>query len=213
MSRKQLNKKVDSFESDSEKETPKIIYLYVPYIHKDDARRLGARFDAEKKQWYITDSNENKQELIKLFNSNNFITTKYGPVMKSPIKELIKSYESESDEESQKKKFEQRHYLLVPFAYKDDAKELGARFDMFRKEWYTDDSNENKQKLIDLYHTSNFIHTRNGPVLKSHTMTLKQVQEKEEIKHQRYKQEQKKWIEKYGSEDGFGEWYSENFKH
>jgi hypothetical protein len=210
MSRKQLNGKLNL---DSEDEEVRH-YLNVPYCYKDDAKRLGVRFDGNKKQWYVVDSNKHKIELLKLFNSDNLIVTIFGPVMKTSIKELITSFESDSsDEESSKRKFVKHHYLLVPFAYKDDAKRLGARFDIVRKEWYVEDSNENKQKLIDLYHTSNFTHTSNGPILKSKTMTLEEVSKQENERHQKHKQEKKKWIEKYGSEDGFNEWYSEHFNH
>ena len=43
------------------------IYLNVPYSKKDEAKSKGARWNAEKKSWYILDNNENKELLIKLF--------------------------------------------------------------------------------------------------------------------------------------------------
>ena len=39
------------------------IYLYVPYYNKDYVKKLGAKWDAEKKQWYI--QNENKELIEK----------------------------------------------------------------------------------------------------------------------------------------------------
>jgi hypothetical protein len=30
-------------------------YLFVPYEEKDEAKRLGARWDAEQKKWYVPD--------------------------------------------------------------------------------------------------------------------------------------------------------------
>ena len=32
---------------------PQIFYLEVPYAQKDDAKKLGARFDAGLRQWYV----------------------------------------------------------------------------------------------------------------------------------------------------------------
>ena len=46
-----------------EKKTPKI-YLKVKYENKDDAKAKGARWDPNKKQWYIFEDNKNKKELL-----------------------------------------------------------------------------------------------------------------------------------------------------
>lgn len=32
---------------------PEVIYLDVPFREKDDAKELGARWDAEERKWYI----------------------------------------------------------------------------------------------------------------------------------------------------------------
>ena len=42
-------------------------YLNVPYAKKDEAKAKGARWDANKKKWYIDDNNTNKELLMKLF--------------------------------------------------------------------------------------------------------------------------------------------------
>ena len=43
------------------------IYLNVPYSNKDEAKKLGSRWDAEKKKWYIFDDNKEKEVLLKKF--------------------------------------------------------------------------------------------------------------------------------------------------
>jgi ribonuclease HI len=55
-----------SINNDSPKEikTKPKIYLKVSYQQKDEAKALGARWDATKKQWYIFDDNKNKEELL-----------------------------------------------------------------------------------------------------------------------------------------------------
>lgn len=30
-----------------------VLYLDVPYVEKDRAKKLGARWDAEEKKWYV----------------------------------------------------------------------------------------------------------------------------------------------------------------
>ena len=40
------------------------IYLNVAYAQKDDAKAKGARWDADKKQWYIFEDHKNKEELM-----------------------------------------------------------------------------------------------------------------------------------------------------
>lgn len=55
-----------SINNDAPKEvkTKPKIYLKVTYQQKDEAKALGARWDANKKQWYIFEDNKNKEELL-----------------------------------------------------------------------------------------------------------------------------------------------------
>ncbi len=46
------------------KESTERVYLVVPYGEKDEAKRLGARWDQEKKQWWIP-ANMNRNEFKK----------------------------------------------------------------------------------------------------------------------------------------------------
>lgn len=43
------------------------IYLIVPFSQKDEAKSLGAKWDANKKKWYIFDDCPNKEQLLELF--------------------------------------------------------------------------------------------------------------------------------------------------
>ena len=40
------------------------IYLKVPYDEKDDAKKLGAKWDKSKKRWYITPKNKYKTQMM-----------------------------------------------------------------------------------------------------------------------------------------------------
>jgi ribonuclease HI len=49
------------------KDNEKIIYLNVSFAEKDKAKAKGAKWNPEKKKWYIYDNNENKEELLKTY--------------------------------------------------------------------------------------------------------------------------------------------------
>ncbi len=42
-------------------------YLFVPYDYKEEAKQLGAWYDATKKQWYCTKNHLSKDVLIQMF--------------------------------------------------------------------------------------------------------------------------------------------------
>lgn len=43
------------------------IYLIVPFQKKKQIELLGGIFDKKKKQWYVTDDNDNKEIILSLF--------------------------------------------------------------------------------------------------------------------------------------------------
>jgi hypothetical protein len=43
------------------------IYLNVPFARKDEAKQLGAKWDASKKKWYVMENYSRKNELVALF--------------------------------------------------------------------------------------------------------------------------------------------------
>lgn len=57
------NKSINNDLPKEVKTKPKI-YLKVTYQQKDEAKALGARWDATKKQWYLFEDNKNKEELL-----------------------------------------------------------------------------------------------------------------------------------------------------
>ena len=52
---------------EKEMESSNKIYLNVSYAEKDEAKSKGARWDANKKKWYIFDDNQNKNELLQKY--------------------------------------------------------------------------------------------------------------------------------------------------
>jgi hypothetical protein len=49
------------------------VYIFVPFEYKEDAKKLGAKWDASKKQWYALKANANVQILVDMYHINNFI--------------------------------------------------------------------------------------------------------------------------------------------
>jgi hypothetical protein len=49
------------------------------------------------------------------------------------------------------KETENKIYLNVSYAQKDDAKSKGARWDPSKKKWYIFETNPNKKELLEIY--------------------------------------------------------------
>jgi ribonuclease HI len=60
------NKAINSNPIPKKPSNPRV-YLKVPYAKKDEAKAKGARWDADKKSWYIFEDNPNKSYLISTF--------------------------------------------------------------------------------------------------------------------------------------------------
>lgn len=81
-------------------------YFTIPFEDKEKAKLAGARWDAVKKTWYA-------------------------PTFEVGMKMLSYGWkEIENIDDVM------RYYLVVPFANKDEAKALGARWDGEKKKWY-----------------------------------------------------------------------------
>ena len=48
-------------------ESKRKIYLNIPYTQRNQAKKLGARWDKKKKKWFIYENNKNKGQLIGRF--------------------------------------------------------------------------------------------------------------------------------------------------
>lgn len=63
----QISKPADGLFPPIKKDTDKIIYLNVSFAEKDKAKAKGAKWNPERKKWYIYENNEYKDELLKLY--------------------------------------------------------------------------------------------------------------------------------------------------
>ena len=101
-------------------------------------------------------------------------------------------------------------YLFVPYEYKSDAKNLGAKFDFKNKKWYVLPDNKHKKMLIDKFHENNFITNYRSTTLKEHTTTEQDRKDHEESRNKHYLKEKKIWKKKYGTLKGFDMYCSVN---
>ena len=50
--------------SNSKQKQKQKIYLNVPYSEKNEAKKLGAKWDGKKKKWFIDNNNKNKIQMM-----------------------------------------------------------------------------------------------------------------------------------------------------
>lgn len=128
-------------------------YLHVPYKHKDDVKRKGAKWDSDMKKWYVKNTSNKKDELIEYYTYVNF--DEKGNYLldenKKPIdKEAKTKYKNRIKEEKAYYKNIKTlaiEYYGVEFKNSDqynNKNQLEIFFDMYKK--YIDD--EEKMKNI-----------------------------------------------------------------
>ena len=66
--------------------------------------------------------------------------------------------------------------------------------------------------MVDLYHQDNFVHNFYGDFKNSICLTEQQRFDKEKAEHERHTILRNKWMKRFGTLEGFGEWESEHQK-
>lgn len=159
--------KVITPEESQKEQVSKRNFINVPVEEKDEAKQLGARWDRVQKSWYIPDGLdsklfdkwlEEKEEIQQSPVPAQIDLDNVAPAMK----DLIKNVEQQEEVIERTEKT----YLAVPYVEKDEAKQLGAKFDNDAKAWYVPAGVENapfekwlphNQHQIDLPDTSKSI--------------------------------------------------------
>jgi DNA polymerase III epsilon subunit-like protein len=104
-------------------------YLNVPIAEKDEAKALGAKWDKDAKKWYYIADGVNDASFTKWISASS-LAPKMSPKAAALAKPSSPAFESESSTNTFK------IYLNVPLAEKDEAKALGAKWDIDAKKWY-----------------------------------------------------------------------------
>jgi putative DNA primase/helicase len=92
-------------------------YISVPYEEKDEAKELGAKWDKYEKSWYIP-SGANMENFKKWPSHEKDI----------PLTRIQANLPTEERAN--------RTYITVPFAEKNEAKAMGAKWDKKQSSWY-----------------------------------------------------------------------------
>ncbi len=104
-------------------------YLSAKYEERELIKNLGASYDKENKEWYITDK-QNKEDF-----------EQWQPLTLEERKELaLQEVRQRQQEQINKQSAEEkRYYLTASYEDRDIVKNLGAKFDKENKEWYVTD--------------------------------------------------------------------------
>ncbi len=130
--------KINNKEHNMEKETPEInvdknnsvTYINVPKVEKDEAKSLGAKWDANSICWFVPADID-----ASLFNKWEKVNEQDLAYRKEQMQQNKIAY-----------KQEEKYILAVPYDEKDQAKALGAEWDKDGKFWYC--KNEEKEKFF-----------------------------------------------------------------
>ena len=96
------------------------VYLNIPFKNKDDAKKRGAKWDGDKKSWYV--SRDARKDFPQYQQKQVHQKTKQEKIAQ------------------EQKKHPGRVYINVPFKQKQKAKEDGAKWDPSIKSWYVTQS-------------------------------------------------------------------------
>ncbi|WP_031480064.1 zincin-like metallopeptidase domain-containing protein [Maridesulfovibrio frigidus] len=111
-------------------------YLKVPFSEKEQAKKLGAKWDKEQKMWFAPEGanpDSFKKWLPRLAERIEVSIKKTGELIQS----MTKDAEKKKQEKSQAKNpAQEKTYLNVPYKEKWQAKKLGARWDKSAKLWF-----------------------------------------------------------------------------
>ena len=137
-------------------------YLDIPFKLKDTIKSKGAFWDKDKKQWFIYENNENKEEIYTMIEEQTKVKKIYIEVPYE-LKDTIKLkggfwnkdkkrwfvYEDNENIREIKKliinynRKKQKIYLNIPYNLKNDAKNDGCRWCKNERKWTITEENDN----------------------------------------------------------------------
>jgi ribonuclease HI len=112
-------------------------YINIAYMYKDVIKKLGAKWDINKKKWYYDDN----------ISEDNIKSIKEIEILSETKK--VNDESCEGNEEKNNSENNSKIYIKIPFKNKDSVKKLGGRWDPEKKSWYyLSTLDENKIKDI-----------------------------------------------------------------
>jgi len=118
-------------------------FINVSYSHKDAVKKLGCKWDMNKKKWYYEDNiSEENIKSIKDIENLSLSTEKEKPIRGNTGESRAFGASGESAESN-------RVYIKVAFKNKDAVKKHGCKWDPDKKSWYYfADTDKNKIEEI-----------------------------------------------------------------
>ena len=110
-------------------------FLVCPFAENQEAKQLGARFDGDKKKWYVQE-NTYLAPFAKWLPAGMPVTPLAAANGESPSKRPRVEGAPSPIAAPSPDLGGTRTYLSCPYAEKDEAKGYGARFDGDKKKWY-----------------------------------------------------------------------------
>lgn len=108
----------------------------VPFVCKDHAKSLGARWNTEKKSWYLMSDNINIDEMVEMYGVATGVDDQIKQAVPPDLyKKMLESKKPEPVD------------LDIPYENKDEVKRLGARWDDAGKVWYTYKNHPNLTRM------------------------------------------------------------------
>ena len=112
-------------------------YINISYNYKDAVKKLGAKWDLNKKKWYYEDN----------LKEDSINSIKEIEVLSASEKEA--RTDSNANENCDIENSNGKVYIKIPFKNKDAVKKLGCKWDPDKKSWYYL-STTDKNKISDI---------------------------------------------------------------
>jgi hypothetical protein len=104
----------------------------------------------------IVKTNYKRKPVIFEADSKDAIAAKRRIAKKTYKKDMFESDGDEEEEDDEGYRLLDRTYLHVPFAYKDDVKTDGAKWDKVNAKWFIRKSHHNYDELVNKYQRKHF---------------------------------------------------------
>ena len=112
-------------------------FINVSYTYKDAVKKLGCKWDMNKKKWYYEDNiSEENIKSIKDIENLSLSTEKEKPARSNTGESGAGTGASGASGESDKSDKSNRVYIKVAFKNKDAVKKHGCKWDPEKKSWY-----------------------------------------------------------------------------
>lgn len=119
-----------------------LVYFIVPYDQKDKAKAMGARWNNERRKWYMPCTHSGLADMLEAFAPADYIqdSSAHSQLVNANLKRRVLA----AREEARRLK---RIRFHIDYDNRERAKELGAKWDPLLSCWYVEDGNAHVAEL------------------------------------------------------------------